>query len=335
MFRKSLLSILMVMIMGFTFVGCSTEVKEPEAPESETTADAGEDKIVIGFSQCIMDSPFYVALVEAAEKAAEDAGIEFFYLDAQNDIQKQNNDISDMISKGIDVLILNPVDADGVKPSLEALAKAGIPVVTVDRPVNDPSVVTLVGRDNEAMGAVVGAKMVELLGGKGKATGKILELQGDAGGNVMEARRDGFHSVVDLEPGITVVQSPYCDYVRSNAIKATQDILQANPDIIAIYGHNDDMALGGLQVMEQNDMKDIIITGVDGLMEAVEGITTGRYNATTINDPGYLGTVTIETAIKVAKGETVESFIDAGTGIIDETNADEYLDENVVFAEVH
>lgn len=324
MLKKSLFFISLILVMSMIIVGCTTE----------DVAEVDDGKIVIGFSQVTMDSPFYVALVEAAQAAAEDAEIEFYFLDAQNDIQKQNNDISDMVSKGMDVLILNPVNADGVKPSLELCEKSGIPVVTVDRQVNDSSVVTYVGRDNKAMGALVGEKMVELLGGKGNATGKILELQGDAGGNVMVARRDGFHSVVDLEPGITVIQSSYCDYVRSNAIKAAQDIVQAEPDIVAIYGHNDDMALGGLQVMEQNGMENIIITGVDGLMEAVVAIEDGKYHASTINDPGYLGKITVETAIKVANGESVESFIDVGTGLIDASNAADYVDVDVVFAEV-
>jgi len=178
-------------------------------------------------------------------------------------------------------------------------------------------------------------KAVELLGGKGNAKGKILELQGAAGDKVMMARRDGFHSVVDNEKGIKVVQSPYCDYVRANAVKAAQDLVQANQDINLIYAHNDDMALGGLQVVEQNSSLKgkVKVLGVDGLMEAIKAIRDGRYDATALNDPAYLGKLAVEAAVDIANGKKVSEYIDGKTGVIDKSNADKYYDDKKSFAE--
>ncbi len=288
------------------------------------------DKISIGFSQCTLDSPFYVALMDAAKEEAKTHGVAFTYLDAQNDVQKQNNDIMDLINKGVDVLLINPVDPEGVTPSVESAQRAGIPIVSVDRSISG-DIESLIGRDNKVMGKVAGDLAVELLGGKGKAQGKILEVQGAAGGSVMMARRDGFHQAVDQETGITVIQSPYCDYVRSKAVKATQDIIQAHPDIDLIYAHNDDMALGALQVFEQNG-KNVHVVGVDGLMEAVKAIMDGRYDGTAMNDPAVLGKLAVQTAIKLANGESVETFIDGGTGLIDSSNAAEFYNESNTFA---
>ncbi|MCK9287247.1 MAG: substrate-binding domain-containing protein [Sphaerochaetaceae bacterium] len=296
---------------------------------AQATAEK-EEKISIGFSQVLLDSPFYVALMDQAEKTAEEMGVEFIYLDAQSNIQKQNNDILDLVNRGIDALIINPVDPDGVKPALERARQAGIPIIAVDRPVND-KVDSFVGRENYAMGKIVGELAVELLGGKGKAQGKILELQGDAGGSVMMARRDGFHEAVDAEKGIVVVQSPYCEYIRSKAVSATQDLAQAHPDIDLIYGHNDDMALGGLQVMEQLRKK-VFVVGVDGLMEAVKAIVDGRYNGTAMNDPAVLGRLAVETAIKLVNGEKVPEYIDGGTNLIDKNNAAKFYNAANVFA---
>jgi ribose transport system substrate-binding protein len=290
----------------------------------------GAKKITIGFSQCTLASPFYVALMDSAKATAEAAGVNFVYLDAQDNIQKQNNDILDLVNKGIDVLLLNPVDPDGVKPALERARKANIPVITVDRPVND-TVNAFVGRDNKAMGKLSGDLAVKLLGGVGKAKGKILELQGDAGGSVMMARRDGFHSAVDKEKGIVVVQSPYCGYVRANAVKATQDIIQANPDIKLIYAHNDDMALGGLQVFEQAKKK-VKVVGVDGLMEAIKAIMDGRYDGTAMNDPAYLGKIAVDAAIKLANKQSVPAYIDGGSKLIDKSNAKTFYDPKNTFA---
>lgn len=326
--KKITLILVILMACALLIAGCAQKSEEAEAGNDS----AAEDKIVIGFSQVTLDSPFYVALMDKAVETAEEMGAELIYLDAQGDVTKQNNDIIDLISKGMDVLILNPVDADGVAPALAECEKNDIPVVTVDRSVNG-DYVTLVGRDNAAMGKLMGEYAVELLGGKGSATGKILEVQGAAGCNVMAARRDGFHEAVDAESGIEVIQSTYCDYTRSKAVTAVQDLLQAHPDIDLIYAHNDDMSLGALQVFEDAG-KEVYVLGVDGLMEAVQAIVDGRYHATTINDPGVLGKIAIESAITIANGGTVPEYIDGGTGVIDSTNASDYLDDTKTFAEI-
>lgn len=294
---------------------------------------AGEEKKVIGFSQATLGSPFYVSLMDAAKKHAKDNGYELKYLDAQEDIAKQNKDILDLLSTGVSVLILNPVEAEGVKPAIEAAKKMGVPVITVDRPISE-DVVSFIGRDNKNMGYLSGQYAVELLGGKGKAKGKILEIQGAAGDKVMMARRDGFHEAVDKEAGIVVIQSPYADYVRANAMTHTQDIIQREKDIDLIYAHNDDMALGALQIFEQNNMSGVYVVGVDGLMEAVKAIEDGRYHSTTLNDPSVLGKNAVDTAIKVLNGEAVEKYIDGGTSLITKENASKYYDKTKVFAEI-
>lgn len=327
--KKYRLFIGLVLILSLALVvtGCGGE------KASDKGGDAAKDKkVVIGFSQVTLDSPFYVSLMDAAKARAQEKGAELIYVDAQNDIEKQNNDVQDLITKGIDVLILNPSNPTGVNPALAAAQKANIPVVTVDRPTEN-KVATFVGRDNKKMGQVAGEQAVALLGGPGKAQGKIIELQGDAGGKVMMDRRDGFHLAVDKEPGIKVVQSPYCDYTRSKAVKAFQDLLQANPDVKLVYAHNDDMALGALQVLEQNGLAGKVkIVGVDGLMEAIKAIQGGKYDATVLNDPQLLGATVVDTALGVLKGEKYPEFIDAGTGLITKENAAQYYNDKLVFA---
>ncbi len=298
------------------------------APASEAPAAAGD--IVIGFSQCTMASPFYVSHVDAAKAEAEAQGVELVVADANEDVTKQNQDILDMLEKGVSVLILNAVDPDGVAPSLAKCAEKGVPIITVDRFVNG-DVDVIVGRDNEVMGQAVGDAIVAAMGGKGKATGKILEVMGSGGDRVQEARSKGFHNAVDAEPGLEIVQTPYCDYVRSKAATATQDIIQNNSDIAMIYGHNDDMALGALQVCEDAGMK-VQCSGVDGLMEAVEAIKDGRYLATSANDPFAFGRLAVQLAVKMAKGETVEAYEDAGTFLIDSSNVDTYFNPDIAFA---
>lgn len=286
---------------------------------------ASAEGLVIGFSQVTLQSPFYVELREGAEAAAAAENDELIFLDANGDVSKQNNDIQDLITRGVDVLILNPVNPEAVIPSIEAAQEAGIPVLTVDRPVTEGAVAH-VGRDNVEMGRLVGEAIVNALNNE---PSKIIEIQGDAGGIVMMNRRDGFHSAAEAA-GMTIVEGPYAEYIRANAVVAMQDLLEAHPDVKAIYAHNDDMALGALQVLRESGRDDVLVAGVDGLSEALEIMEEGgQYVASALNDPRYLGDVTIQTARQVVAGEEVPEFVDAGTTLVTPDNVGEFERDNL------
>ena len=288
--RKGFLAILTAMAMIGSMGVCVYAADDAASTEDVLADYTGKADYKIGFSQCTLASPFYVTMKEVAEDYAKQLGVDFVCVSADDDVTKQNNDINDMISSGIDALILNPINAEGVAPAIEACQKADIPVITVDRNVNDGNT-AYVGRDNEEMGRLVG-----------------------------EA------------PGLEVIQSAYCDYTRSKAVTAAQDLLQSNDGIVAVYGHNDDMSLGAAQVLEEKGIEGVKVTGVDGLMEAVMAIQDGKYSITTMNDPGSLLKVAMNTTLKVLNGEDYDEFVDAGTGVIDSSNVADYVDDSLAFA---
>ena len=284
--------------------------------------------LLIGFSQATLQSPFYVQLKNGAEAAAKASGDEIVVLDANGDVNKQNNDIQDLITKGVKVVIVNPVNPDAIAPALSAAAEAHIPVMTVDRTVHDDSIVTYVGRDNAQMGGLVGDAVVAHFAGHAKGL-KVIEIQGDAGGTVMMARRDGFNKAAQAA-GMKLVMGPYAEYARSNAVTAMQDLLQANPDVKVVYAHNDDMALGALQVLRENNRSDVIVAGVDGLSEAVKDIATGnQYIATALNDPVKLAQVMVAAAQQVAAGKKQPAFINAGTAAITKQNVGQFSTDDL------
>lgn len=297
-----------------------------------TISAAHAEGLKIGFSQVTLQSPFYVQLRNGAEAAAQAGGDTLIFLDANGDVSKQNNDIQDLITQGVDALIINPVNPDAVVPSVEAALAAGIPVITVDRSVHGDGVTAHIGRDNVQMGRLVGEAVVARLAADGVEGAKIIEIQGDAGGAVMMDRRDGFHAAVEGS-GHTIVQGPYAEYIRANAVTAMQDLLQANPDVNVVYAHNDDMALGAMQVLTENGRDDVLISGVDGLSEAL-GIMAegGNYIATALNDPQYLGDVTIQVAREAVAGRDVPDFVDAGTALVTPDNVGEFPHDGL-FAE--
>lgn len=323
---KTMASIGLTAVAALVLAGCST----PGTSSGAVQTVAADAKVKIGFSQATQQSPFYVALSDAAKAEAEANGDELLHVDANDDVTKQNNDIQDLITRGIKVLIINPVDPKGIAPSLAAAAAAGIKVITVDRPIESGSA-AFVGRDNKAMGKLVGESLVKTLGASG---GKVIEIQGDAGGAVAKDRHDGFHEATAAQANIKIVEGPYANYIRSEATTAMQDLLQANPDVEAVYAHNDDMALGALQVLKENKRTDVKVFGVDGLMEAVKAIANGdEYTATASNDPANMGALTVKTAIAVAKGQPVDSFIDAGTALIDKSTAKSLIGDSIFATE--
>jgi ribose transport system substrate-binding protein len=170
------------------------------------------------------------------------------------------------------------------------------------------------------MGKPVGEAVVTELKKAGKPNAKIIELQGDAGGAVMMDRRDGFDGAVAAS-GAKIVHGPYAEYIRANAITAMQDLLQANPDVAVVYAHNDDMALGALKVLTEAGRKDVMVAGVDGLSEALGVMASGgNFIATSLNDPKYLGDVTIQVAEQIKTGHAVPHFVDAGTMLVTKSN---------------
>lgn len=334
---KKFLALALAAVMTLSMAACgSSDTKESQGTKpagSDASTAAGKDTFTIGFSNCSQDTPFFANMTPIIEDYAATKGIKVISLNADNDVAKQNKDIQDLVTQGVDILITNPVNEDGPSAGMDACARANIPVITVDKNVRSGNI-SWVGRDNKEMGRLVGERLIELLGGPDKATGTVLEIQGTAGSTTMMNRRDGFHEALEKAPGLKIVQSTYCDYDRSKAIPATQDLLQAHKDVVAIFGHNDDMAIGAAQVCQEQGMSDILVCGVDGLMEAVLSIESGSYACTASNDPVLLGQTAVDTAIKVMNGEEVDSFVDAGTIVIDAKNVSDYANKDLDFAEM-
>jgi ribose transport system substrate-binding protein len=326
--KWSLAAVVSSIAIVLSACGGTTGADTTPAPTTDDTTTGETQSLTIGFSQATQQSPFYVALGDGVRAAAEAAGATLIYVDANGDIEKQNNDIEDLITQGVDALLINPVDPQGIAPSMASAEAAGIPVITVDRFAE--GAIAHIGRDNVAMGRLVGDAVLAELGSEG---GKILEIQGDAGGTVAMDRSAGFNAAFEGVDSVTVVQGPYAEYIRANAVTAMQDLLQAHPDVRAVYAHNDDMALGALQVLLENGRTDVLVSGVDGLMEAVEAIANGdQYVATSLNDPISLGAIAARTALAAANGETVDAYIDAGSGLVDGSNASSFLGDTL-FAE--
>jgi ribose transport system substrate-binding protein len=298
--KHSVWTILLVVLMVFSLVGCSTA--QPNVEKKDTAKTPG--KVTIGFSVSTLNNPFFVTLKDGAEKAAKDAGADLIVLDARDNTAKQISDIEDLIQKKVSVILINPTDSAAVVTAVESANKANIPVITVDRASNGGKVVSHIASDNVKGGSLAAEYILKTIGNKGN----IVELQGIAGTSAARDRGKGFHDVVDGKEGVKVVASQPADFDRAKGLKVMENILQGNKDIQAVFAHNDEMALGALSAIQAAG-KNILVVGFDATDDAVKAVKEGKLSATVAQKPDLIGKTALEAAVKVAKGEKVDANI--------------------------
>ncbi|PBB20388.1 substrate-binding domain-containing protein [Mesorhizobium sp. WSM4313] len=272
-----------------------------------TGAAFAEEKIKIGFSQGTMNHPWRVAMVEGNKKYAAEhyPDVDLIITDGNNDASKQVADVENLIAQGIKVLMISPLTEQALTPVVKEAMDAGIKVVTLDRKVNTP-VTVHVGGENLPLGVGAGEFLAKKLNGKGN----IIELQGTAGASATIDRNKGFAEAIAKFPDMKVVASQNCDYTRDKAVKFMEDMVQrfGPGQIQAVYAHNDEMALGAIQVLEAaGRLNEVAVVGIDGQETAFEAVKQGKLAATFVYP--FVAPEGIETAYKVAKGEQVPPTI--------------------------
>lgn len=307
---KKLAGLALVAMMLFSVTGCNAITIDGEE-DSSSTATSGEivGKGSIGFSVSTLNNLFFVSLSEGAKEKAEEEGVELIVVDAGDESAKQASDIEDLISKNISVLIVNPVDSDAVAPAVKDAVAKGIKVISVDRVVNGVDVDCSIASDNVAGAEAVTEYLVSLIG----EGAKVAEIEGVSGASATIDRGAGFHNIADDQ--LDVVSSQTANFNRSEGMTVMENMLQADPNIKAVFAHNDEMALGAVEAIGS---RDIIVVGFDATDDAQTAIKEGKMAATVAQKPDLMGATAVETALKILKGETVEKEIPVEVELITE-----------------
>lgn len=257
----------------------------------------------IGLVVSTQDNPFFVTLKEGAEKKAKEMGHSLVVLDSQNDPSKELSNVEDLMVKGIDVLLINPTDSDAVAAAVKSANKAKVPVVTLDRGANGGKVESHIASDNVAGGKMAGEFIVKSLNGKGN----VVELEGIPGTTAARDRGKGFNEAVAGK--LKLVAKQAADFDRTKGLTVTENILQAQPEVNAIFAHNDEMALGALKAVEASGRKNIMIVGFDATDDAVKAVKDGKLAATVAQKPAEIGAKGIEIADKITKKQTISANV--------------------------
>ena len=307
---KKVFVLLLTVAMMLSMTACRIVIDGEEG-----TAAAGKVDGSIGLSVSTQNNPFFVTLVEGAEAAAAKLGVKIQITDAADDAAKQATDIETLVSSGIEVLIVNPVDSDAVAGAVSSAVAAGVKVISVDRAVNGVEVDCEIASDNVAGAAMATQFIVDTLG-----EGAIVaELQGITGASAAIDRSAGFHSVADGK--LNVVASQTANFDRAQGMSVMENILQGNGDIQAVFAANDEMALGALEAISGSG-KNVLVVGFDATDDAVEAVKAGRMGGTIAQQPALLGATAVENAVKLMSGETIEKKIPVEVTLITKENAD-------------
>ena len=306
--KKLVLSFVLLSALVFNLTACQSQPAATEEPAAEEAAGAAK----IGLVVSTLNNPFFVSLKEGAEQKAKDMGMELVVLDSQNDPAQELANVEDLLTQGVSLILINPTDSDAVGNAIIAANNKNVPVVTLDRGANQGEVVSHIASDNVAGGVMAGEHIVSLLGGKGK----VVELEGIAGTSAARDRGQGFNDAI-AGTEIEVVAKQVADFDRTQGLSVMENILQAQPEIDAVFAHNDEMALGAQKAIEASG-REIIIVGFDATDDAVAAVKEGKMSATVAQQPSLIGELGVETAKKILDGESVEDFVPVDLQLVTE-----------------
>ncbi|GKX30897.1 LacI family transcriptional regulator [Vallitalea longa] len=263
---KCLMVLVLTLIMVFT--GCGSKTNKTANEDNSNGSTEEKKSLTIGMSFQEMDNPYFVTMHEAFEDAAKEIGATTYVTDASHDVNKQISDVEDMIEQGTNILLINPTDSVGIESAVVEAKEAGVIVVAIDAQANGP-IDSFAGSKNKEAGYLAGKQMAEDLGEKGK----VGIINGIPVVPILE-RVEGFKEAMAEYPDIEIVDNQNGEQERDKCMTVTENMMQANPELDAIFSVNDGGALGCLAAIESSK-KDIKLYSVDGHPEAVEAILNG------------------------------------------------------------
>lgn len=286
-----------ILAISAVLTGCN----KPSADSS-----GGKKALTVGFAQVGAESAWRTAETKSIQDEAAKRGVNLKFSDAQGKQENQIKAVRSFIAQGVDAIVLAPVVETGWGPVLREAKQSKIPVVLVDRgvKVEDESLfATLIASDFVAEGKMAGEWLAKKTSGKAE----IIELQGTPGAAPAIDRKRGFEEGIKNSPGMKIVASQSGDFRRSGGKEVMEALLKVHPGVTAVYAHNDDMALGAIQALEEAGKKpgtDVVVVSIDGVKGAFEAMVAGKLNCTVECNP-LLGSMAFDAVEKAVKGEAL------------------------------
>ncbi len=304
---RSVLQLLLLClpVLMLCLAGCRGGIVTENTTGESTRQNLPEEErsFTIGVSINSLRSPFMIALKQGIEKAAEEEGIHLILSDCNGDLYTQSSQIQDFVTQKVDGILMEPLDEDALSMAVKEATEAGIPVYCVDTTVQSGEVRCTIGSDSSLMGEMAAEYIVERLKEKyGACRGRVVNLLASVNTTSGRNRSRGFHKVMDQYPDIEIVAEQNGALQLDTAMYAVTNILQANPQVDAIWCSGDTNAQGALRAMRwlgcltPADQEDhIILVSADGAAETLQAIRDGYIDACISQNPLEMGALAVKT----------------------------------------
>lgn len=279
----------------------------------------GSEEITLALST--QTNPFFVQVRDGARDRADELDVQLNVQDAGDDALKQADQLGNAVAMDAGVVLVNPVDSDAVGNSVEALNQADIPVIALDRTSNGGELTSYVASDNISGGRQAADVLAEAIGGEGE----IIILQGIPGSSSSRDRGEGFREQIAEYPSIEIVAQQTASFDRTEGLDVATNLLQAHPDVVAIFAENDEMALGAIEATGGRAGDEIKVVGFDGTDEGLAAVESGTMTATIAQQPRELGVQAVEQAKRVLEGLPVAEVVPVPVLPVTADNVKEFL----------
>lgn len=297
-----------------------------EAAENvqENGAENADKKLSIGFSNWSRSFEFYVDMEAGMQEKADELGIEVIMQDANGDLTEQTKQLENFISRGVDGIIICPIDSEASGSEVKMVNDAGIPIATVDiECTGGGEILTHIASDNYLGGQLAAEYLGEALGGKGQ----VAVISNPTITPLIEREKGFTETIAEKYPDIEIVSNQSGESTREKGLEVAENMLEKYPELAGIFSTNDMMGLGAVQAIQAKNM-DTIVVGFDATEEACNAMKEGGpMKASVAQQPKELGAQVLEAIVKAVNGEEVEAEVMVEVKTISVDNVEEYTAE--------
>lgn len=285
----------------------------------------GDGDYKVGIANFTLSGPYFVGMDKAVKAQAKKKGVETLSTDAGGDAAKLASNVEDLLSKGVDAVIVSGGPLESAPAVLNAIKAAGKPAVLVDRKFRSGSYTSWIGPDNKAIGKQNG----EFLAGKLDKDATVALIKGGPADNSIGlARTEGVKGALD-SAGIKMVEAPdFGNWASDGGLTVMESLLASHKDLDAVFCENDAMCLGAQRAIKDAGRdKDIVLAGVDGQTEALKAIADGgNYLVTGLNDADEIGSLGLDRTVEILDGKKPEKDTVVPSPQVTKENAGKYYD---------
>lgn len=328
--KKKIVAVFIVVCMSIGMAACANSAEKNSDTSSEEKSNT-EGKYKIGFSQCVMNHPFRIAMVDSFKEVTGGySDIESVLVEGNGDVQTEITNIESLIQQDCDAIIVSSLSGTSIYPAYKEVQDAGIPLIIAASGCATEEedaynyYDSFVSTDEVEMGIAAAQCADELLDGKGN----VVMIRGVVESTNSMNRYVGWNQEIPNYPGIKVIAEQSAEWLRLTANEVMANILQANDKIDLVYCENDEMALGALEAIRDADREDeMVIVSMDGQQDACEEIQNGGAFKVTITNNSNMEKA-VDAAYKMAQGNSIDKRIVLPYEIVVEDNVEEYIKKN-------